>query len=237
LGTRRLHLFAPRSFARPGWLGVGEDFHEAADGILTYDKTTYETYFDTTATGPALGNLVPNTPGAREGIIHVEFMSNRRTEIDMLRPRTPPPKGQQHGGAFGRSNPFAGFGMAAAQRPNTVGALPPRPTFPSGPALLPPRPLVDAQPPARGSYLPPAVPIAPQFSQPPRQPAIFQYQQQQHALGPHQNYMPPSRPPLQSARPQPPTGPLDLNALAAQMGGWAHLVQNLPGAGRGQAQR
>jgi N6-adenosine-specific RNA methylase IME4 len=61
LGTRRLHLFAPPSFARPGWLAVGPDV-QVDKAARAYDKAAYDAHFDTAADAKA--NVVPNTPGA-----------------------------------------------------------------------------------------------------------------------------------------------------------------------------
>lgn len=61
LGTRRLHLFAPPSFARPGWLAVGSRLYDI-DSAVEYDQATYESCFNNS--GQPFLNLVPNTPGA-----------------------------------------------------------------------------------------------------------------------------------------------------------------------------
>lgn len=77
MGRRRLEIFGGDESMRPGWLTVG-------DGLTTstYDAKEYLAYFQE-------GNLVGHHQGKRSISVILILL-----EIEMLRPKSPVPKGQ-----------------------------------------------------------------------------------------------------------------------------------------------
>ena len=79
MGRRRLEIFGSDESLRPGWLTVGDKLTSS-----TYDPKEYLSYFHD-------GNLVGHHQGT------VTKTPTNAIEIEILRPKSPVPKGQNAG--------------------------------------------------------------------------------------------------------------------------------------------
>jgi len=83
LGRRRLHLFGKDVSIRPGWLTVGPQVT-----CSNLNKETYAGYFQPTVVLP--GNIEGKPPGIVDNTT-----TGSSEEIERLRPKTPPPRGEK----------------------------------------------------------------------------------------------------------------------------------------------